>query len=252
MRSAFAIVAFAILFFIYNDFLFNTLLFGPRNSNFITYKVLCKISHVLNLGQSLCLEVSKFKVINTDLSGQFTMHIWSALVAGLVCAFPYVVWELWQFTKPALKLNELKKSRGIIWAVSFLFLLGVAFGYFIIVPLSINFLASYQLSPDIENYISMDSYISNVTTVTLMTGIVFELPVVIYFLSVLGIVTPTFLRTYRKHAVIIILLIAAIITPSPDVSSQLLVAFPLYLLFEISIFVSAMVVKQKLKTEKEF
>jgi sec-independent protein translocase protein TatC len=176
------------------------------------------------------------------------MHIWVSFVAGFILAAPYVLWEIWRFIKPALHEKERKYSKGVVFFSSLLFFSGVLFGYYVIVPLSINFLGSYQVSADVKNMIAMDSFVSTVTTITFASGIVFELPIVIYFLTQIGLMTPQFMRTYRKHAMVIILIVAAVITPSPDVTSQLLVAFPLYMLYELSIFVSMYVVK---KAEKE-
>lgn len=245
MRSAIAILSLAVFFFIYKDFLFDDIIFAPKYPDFWTYKQLCKVSELLHLGDSLCITQLDFKLINTDLSGQFTMHMWAAIVAGIVVGFPYLVWELWRFIKPALHEKELGYSKGIVSFTSLLFIMGVLFGYFIIVPLSINFLATYQISSAVENYISMESFISNVTTVSLASGVVFELPIVVYFLTKIGVMSPEFMRTYRRHAVVVILILAAIITPSPDITSQLLVALPLYVLYEISIFVSKYVSTKK-------
>ncbi len=247
VRSAIAILFFSILFFINKEFLFDDIIFAPKNPDFWTYRQLCELSHWLRLGDALCISIGEIKIINTDLSGQFTMHMWAALVAGLVLGFPYLAWEMWRFIKPALYDKEIKNTRGVVLAVSVLFVVGVLFGYYIIVPLSLNFLATYQITVAVENFISMDSFISNVTTVSLMSGVVFELPVVVYFLSLLGIMSPSFMRSYRRHAVVVILILAAIITPSPDVTSQMLVAIPLYVLYEASIFVSLFVEKDKAK-----
>jgi sec-independent protein translocase protein TatC len=247
VRAAAAILFFSVLFFINKEFLFDDIIFAPRNPDFWTYRALCDFSHWLHLGEALCISIQEIKIINTDLSGQFTMHMWAALVAGLVLGFPYLAWEMWRFIKPALYDKEIKNTRGVVLAVSILFVVGVLFGYYIIVPLSLNFLATYQITAAVENYISMDSFISNVTTVALMSGVVFELPVVVYFLSLLGIMSPSFMRNYRRHAVVVILIVAAIITPSPDVTSQMLVAIPLYVLYEASIFVSMYVEKDKAK-----
>jgi sec-independent protein translocase protein TatC len=247
VRAAAAILFFSVLFFINKEFLFDDIIFAPRNPDFWTYRALCDFSHWLHMGEALCISIQEIKIINTDLSGQFTMHMWAALVAGLVLGFPYLAWEMWRFIKPALYDKEIKNTRGVVLAVSILFVVGVLFGYYIIVPLSLNFLATYQITAAVENYISMDSFISNVTTVALMSGVVFELPVVVYFLSLLGIMSPSFMRNYRRHAVVVILIVAAIITPSPDVTSQMLVAIPLYVLYEASIFVSMYVEKDKAK-----
>ncbi|MBC7410960.1 MAG: twin-arginine translocase subunit TatC [Bacteroidia bacterium] len=247
VRAAAAILFFSVFFFINKEFLFDDIIFAPRNPDFWTYRALCDFSHWLHLGEALCISIQEIKIINTDLSGQFTMHMWAALVAGLVLGFPYLAWEMWRFIKPALYDKEIKNTRGVVLAVSILFVVGVLFGYYIIVPLSLNFLATYQITTAVQNYISMDSFISNVTTVALMSGVVFELPVVVYFLSLLGIMSPSFMRNYRRHAVVVILIVAAIITPSPDVTSQMLVAIPLYVLYEASIFVSMYVEKEKAK-----
>ena len=173
------------------------------------------------------------------------MHLWVSFITGLVAGAPYVLFEVWAFIRPALKQNEKKYTRGIVFFSSVLFFLGVLFGYYVIAPLSINFLAAYQVSAQIKNMVQMESFISTITTITLSAGIVFELPVVVYFLSKLGLMSADFMRKYRKHAVVVILVVAAIITPSPDITSQLLVAFPLYILYELSIFVSVFVQKQQ-------
>lgn len=195
----------------------------------------------------MCIREIPFKLINTELSGQFTTHMWISFIGGLIVGFPYVLWELWRFIKPALHEKERKNTTGFVFFASLLFITGVLFSYYIIVPLTINFLGSYQVSADVDNMISMSSYISTVTTLTLATGIVFELPIVVYFLTKFGIMTPDFMRKYRRHALVVILIVAALITPSPDISSQLLVAIPLYILYEFSIFVSSYVVKKQQK-----
>ena len=167
--------------------------------------------------------------------------MWVAFVVGFIIAFPYIVWELWRFIKPALNVKEQKYSKGIVSAVSFLFLLGLLFGYYIIAPMSINFLGNYQVSTEVQNQITLDSYISTITILSLSSGLVFELPMIVYFLSKLGVISPEFMRKYRKHAMVANLILAAFITPSPDVTSQMLVAIPLFLLYEFSIYVSKIV-----------
>jgi len=245
VRSAIAIVAFALLAFMNKEILFDKIILGSKSPDFLTYRVMCYLGN--RFGIDMCIKELPFTLINIDLSGQFTTHIYVAFMAGFVLAFPYFLWEIWRFIKPALKPREKKYSRGMVFFSSVLFLSGVGFGYFVISPLSINFLGSYQVSSMVANQISLDSFISSVTILTLATGVVFEMPIVIYFLSRIGLVTPLFLRTYRKHAMVVILIVAAFITPSPDVSSQILVALPLFLLYEISIWVSALVEKQKKK-----
>ena len=248
MRAVIAVLTLAIILFFYREIVFDNFLFAPKHPDFWTYRMLCLLSDYLDMGDALCIRELPFELINTELSGQFTMHIWVSFVAGFILAAPYVLWEIWRFIKPALHEKERKYSKGVVFFSTLLFFAGVLFGYYVIVPLSINFLGSYQVSADVKNMIAMDSFVSTVTTITFASGIVFELPIVIYFLTHIGLMTPQFMRTYRKHAMVIILIVAAVITPSPDVTSQLLVAFPLYLLYELSIFVCMYVVK---KAEKE-
>jgi sec-independent protein translocase protein TatC len=188
-----------------------------------------------------------FNLISIELSAQFTTHMWVAFIAGLILASPYVLWETWLFIKPALYEKERRYARGIVFYTSGLFLTGVLFGYYVITPMSVNFLGSYQVSEEVKNTITLDSFISTVTTLSLLTGLVFELPIVIYFLTKIGLMSPKFMRTYRRHAIVVILIIAAIITPTSDATTMLLVAIPLYVLYELSIMVSARVIKNKSK-----
>jgi len=248
VRSAIAIVLLALVAFLNTEILFDQIILGAKNPDFLTYRVLCQLSERFNV--DMCIREVPFILINIDISGQFTTHIYTSFIAGFILGFPYLIWELWRFIKPALSKKELNYSRGIVFFSSLLFLSGVLFGYYIISPLSINFLGSYQISAMVANQITLSSFISTVTMLTLSSGVVFELPVVIYFLSKIGIVTPSFLRTYRRHAMVIILIIAALITPSPDISSQILVAIPLFILYEIGIGVSAMVLRNKEKEAK--
>ena len=245
VRSAIAVIVLSITAFCYREIIFDSIIFAPKHPDFWTYRQMCKLSDLLGLGDALCIKTIPFELINTELSGQFTMHMWVALVVGLILAFPYVLWEIWRFIKPGLKPTEKKYTNGVVFFTTILFVIGVVFGYYIIAPLSINFLGSYQISADVKNMIEMDSFISTITTITLASGLVFELPIVVFFLTKIGIMSPAFMRKFRKHAVVVILIVAAVITPSPDVTSQLLVAFPLYFLYEISIFVSMYVVRKK-------
>jgi sec-independent protein translocase protein TatC len=239
VRVALAIVIFALLAFFNKEIIFDGIILAPKNADFWTYRMMCALSERFNL--DMCLEQVSFHVINLNLSGQFTTHMWIAFMSGFILAFPYFIWEIWTFVKPALSRHELRHSRGIVFFTSLLFMTGVAFGYFIITPLSVNFLGNYQVSSEISNSISMDSYINTVTVLSLSTGFVFELPMVVYFLSKLGVITPQFMRNHRKHAMVLNLIIAALITPSPDITSQMLVAVPLFLLYELSIHVSRIV-----------
>ncbi|HMR57756.1 MAG TPA: twin-arginine translocase subunit TatC, partial [Cyclobacteriaceae bacterium] len=214
----------------------------------ITFRWLCRLGEITGV-DGLCVTEIPMKLQSRFLMGQFTMQLTSSFVIGLCVAFPYVVWELWRFVSPGLYNREKKGSRGAVFYVSFLFLLGIAFGYFILSPMTIAFLANYTISDKIANEFDITSYVSTITALVLGSGLLFQLPVVIFFLTKVGIVTPKFLRHYRKHAVVIILITGAIITPSPDPLSQSLISVPLYILYEISIWISAMELRRKEKRE---
>jgi sec-independent protein translocase protein TatC len=247
VRSVSAIVVIALVVFFYKDFIFDDVLLAPKNQNFPTYRLLCFLSHQLNLGDALCIQTVPFELISIEMSAQFTTHMWVAFISGLILASPYVLWEAWSFIKPALYEKERRYARGIVFYTSALFLTGVLFGYYIITPMSVNFLGSYQVSAQVKNTITLDSFISTVTTLSLLTGLVFELPIVIYFLTKIGLMSPAFMKTYRKHAVVVILILSAVITPTSDATTMILVAVPLYVLYELSIIVSARVIKNKEK-----
>ncbi len=246
IRSVIAVLFFAIIAFIFKDIVFDVILLGPKDPNFPTYKALCAISQYLGLEDALCLKESPFTLMNITMSGQFSTHVTTSIFAGFIVAFPYVFWEFWRFIRPALHVNESTMARGIVFFSSVLFLLGVLFGYYVIAPLSVNFLGSYQVSSTVANQITLSSFISTVTTVSFANGIIFELPILVYFLTKIGLLTPEFMRVYRKHAIVVILILAAIITP-PDVTSQILVSLPLIVLYEISIKISARVIKNQKK-----
>lgn len=235
-RSSLVFFSFSILAFLNRSLIFDKIILAPKESTFITYKLLCQLGKYLNI-QSLCFEKSNIEIINLNLSGQFTTHVTTSFFAGLVASAPYIIWEIWRFIKPALYEKEKNHSKGAVLALSLLFLLGILFSYFLIVPLTLNFFGTYQVSGAIENQISLTSYISTVVSVTLSLGIVFELPVFIFFLTKVGLITPEFLERSRKYMLVVILTISAIITP-PDILSQILVGIPLYALFELSILVS--------------
>jgi sec-independent protein translocase protein TatC len=245
IRSLSAVSILSIVAFLNKKIIFDYILFAPKNPDFISNRFLCFAGKKFNIDY-LCINSSSLDLVNTKMSGQITTHITISLIAGLILASPYVFWELWRFVSPALYSRERKYTRGAVWVVTFLFITGILFGYYIIAPLTIYFLGSYSVSDQVKNLIEMSSYFSSVTSVILATGLVFELPVVIYFLSKIGFISSKFLKKYRKHAIIIILIIGAIITP-PDVFSQVLVSIPLYLLFEVSILVASRVEKAKNK-----
>lgn len=252
VRSALVIVGVTILAFVYYDFIFDQIVMGPKNPQFWTYRMMCLLAEKFSLGPDFCIKDIPFNIINTEMAGQFTLQMNSSLICGIVLGFPYLLWELWRFIKPALHENERKSAGGFVAWATLLFVLGVLFGYYIIAPLSVNFLAHYTVSEYIVNYISIDSYLSTVATLTLGTGIVFELPIVIYILSHFGIMTPKFMRNSRRYATVIILIIAAVVTPTPDLFTMFTVSFPLFLLYEISIIVSGRVENKRKQRELEF
>lgn len=240
VRSVIVVISLAVVVFCFPDFVFGKIIFGPMRLDFITYQLLCKLSDKLGGVQDLCVSKINFSLISNQLSGQFTNHMWISFLGGLILGMPYVLYEIWKFVRPALKNTETKPVRGFVVVSSVLFLIGVLFAYFIIVPLSVQFLGNYSITSDnfIQTLPTIDDYISLVSTLVLATGLVFEMPILVYFLTRLGIFSPAFMRKFRKHAVIVLLIAAAVITPSPDVTSQMLVFVPIYGLYEISIFVS--------------
>ena len=252
IRSAIAIIAVTIVVFLNKTFIFDVIIFGPKNSDFPTFRALCQLSDWLflqfpSLMQSkdvLCIGQETYELQNIAMSGQFMTHILVSVVGGIILAFPYVFWEIWRFIKPALQSTEKNYSRGVVFFTSLLFMLGVVFGYYIIVPLSVNFFITYNVSEQVINLPTLSTYISTVTTIVLACGIVFELPIMVYFLTKVGLVTPEILKKYRKHALIAALILSAIITP-PDVFSQLLVSVPILFLYEVSIFISRLIVKKE-------
>lgn len=247
IRSSFALITMALVAFFAKNLLFDVIIFGPKQPDFITYEVFCRISREISNTELFCLTEMPFKILNTKMAGQFSMHLWVSLIAGFILAFPYILWEVWRFIKPGLKPTERNYSRWILFFAGILFVLGVLFGYYLIVPLSLQFLGSYTISDEVNNLIDLLSYISTVSTVTLATGIIFELPVAVYFLAKTGLVTAEFMRTYRRHAIVLILILSAVITP-PDIASQILVAVPILVLYEISIKIAKRIEKNQAKS----
>jgi sec-independent protein translocase protein TatC len=247
VRSVLAILISAILFFIYIDEIFDVVIMGPTRNDFISYRILCNISHFFGMGDSLCMTPMTLNLQVTSISGTFMSSITIAIVGGLLMAIPFVFYEVWKFVRPALKSTELKYTRGIIFWVSFFFFLGAAFGYFMLAPFTFNFLSNYTIGAIgvIDYRPTLTDYLDTLIDITLGAGIAFELPMATWLLSKLGIITPTFLRNYRKYAYVVLLVLAAIITPSPDWGSQLIVVIPLVLLYEISILIAARVKKKQ-------
>ncbi|RQO67513.1 twin-arginine translocase subunit TatC [Pedobacter sp. KBW06] len=234
--------------FYYTDFIFNTIIMGPKNPNFWTYRMMCKLVEKFpSIGSDFCITKIDAKIINTEMAGQFTLQLNSCVMVGIILGIPYLLFELWLFVKPALHENERKSASGFVAFASFLFFLGILFGYYMICPLSINFLTNFTVSPEIQNTFTIDSYLSSVMTLTLGSGVIFQLPVIIYILSKLGIMTPAFMRASRRYSTVLILIVAAIVTPTADPYTMLIVALPLFLLYELSIYISANIERKKNK-----
>ncbi len=248
VRSALALFVIMIAAFLSKRFVIDTVLMGPQSPDFPTNDFLCRVSHWLLGNDSLCINKISLNMVNTALGGQFNLHMQISMVTGVVLAVPYLLWEIWRFVAPALTDYERHKSRMFVFAVSLCFFTGLLFGYFLIVPLSINFLSNYQASPDITNLIDIKSYLTTVLSVSVACAAVFQLPLLIYFLARMGIVTSAFLRKYRRHAIVLLTVVSAVITP-PDLFSLVLVVLPLYMLYELSIVLAARVERAKAREE---
>jgi sec-independent protein translocase protein TatC len=250
LRAVTAVLIFTVVAFIAKDFVFGVLILGPSKVDFLTYRVLCDIGNYLGI-PALCINELPFTIQSRQMTGQFSMHMTSSMVVGLIAAFPYLFYEVWRFISPGLYANEKNAARGAVFFVSFLFLSGASFGYFVLSPLSINFLANYQLDPTIANEFDITSYVSTLSMLVLASAIMFQLPVVVYFLSMSGLVTSKMLKSYRRHSIVVILIVSAIITP-PDVVSQLLIAMPILVLYEVGIVIAKRLEKKRALRDVEF
>ncbi|OEY71634.1 twin-arginine translocase subunit TatC [Salegentibacter salarius] len=244
IRAVIAIVVAGSIAFLLKGFIFDVLLFGPSRGDFFSYDMLCRISTSLGLDAGFCFDEMPFRIQSRTMGGQFSAHVWTSITAGFIIAFPYVIFQFWQFVAPAMHDNERKHAKGFILITSLLFFIGVVFGYYVVTPLSINFLGKYQVSEAVFNDFDLSSYIGLVRASVLASGLIFELPIVIYFLTRVGVVTPQFLKKYRKYALVIVLILSAIITP-PDIVSQIIVAIPVLILYEVSILISKVIYKQE-------
>lgn len=249
-RSALAIIIGAVVVGIYNKTFVQGVLMGPTHSTFPTYKLLCAIGEKIHV-KRLCMEGISVKMQSTTVSGQFSVFFNAVLIGGFIIAFPYVFLQFWNFAKPALTKKELRNTRGVIFWVSLLFFMGVLFGYFVIAPYTVNFFANFQLDENIENRWTITSYINTLVPLILGTGLAFQLPLAMYFLTKISIVSSAFLKKYRKHAYVIMLVVAGIITP-PDMLSQIIVTLPLVVLYEVSIVLAKRVEKAEKKEELEW
>jgi sec-independent protein translocase protein TatC len=246
VRSASAIFIIGILLFVFQKEVYEHFLLAHRKPDFITYQIFCDFFNLFGVDSTFCAVEFNDNLISLKPTQQLMNAIWSSFILGIILSFPYLVWELWRFISPGLTTKEVKSSKGFIFIASFLFFCGIAFSFYVIAPISIHFLYNYQISDLIQNNFTLDSHIGLVTNMLLGVSILFELPVLIYFLTKIGLVTPEFLKKYRKHALVVVLILAAIITP-PDIASQVIVAIPILILYEISIKVSKIVIKKQQK-----
>ena len=250
IRSVFAVVIIGSGAFLMKSFIFDTVIFGPSKMDFPTYRLFCDIATWLGFDSAFCADKLPFTIQSRQMGAQFSMHIWTSIWAGVILGFPYILYELWKFISPGLYEKERQNSRGFILIASFLFFTGVLFGYYVVAPLSINFLSTYQVSEIISNEFDIDSYVGNIKTSVLACGVLFELPIIIFFLTKVGIVTPDILKKYRKIALVVVLILSAVITP-PDVTSQIIVAVPVILLYQVSIYISGLVLRKEARKERK-
>jgi sec-independent protein translocase protein TatC len=250
LRAVTAVLIFTVVAFIAKDFVFGVLILGPSKVDFLTYRVLCDVGNYFGI-PALCINDLPFTIQSRQMTGQFSMHMTSSMVVGLIAAFPYLFYEVWRFISPGLYAKERNAARGAVFFVSFLFLSGALFGYYVLTPMSINFLANYQLDPSIANEFDITSYVSTLSMLVLASAIMFQLPVVVYFLSMSGLVTSKMLKSYRRHSIVVILIVSAIITP-PDVVSQLLIAMPILVLYEVGILIAKRLEKKRALRDAEF
>jgi sec-independent protein translocase protein TatC len=251
VRSAAVIIILAIAFFVYSEQVYDYFLLAHIQSDFITYQVFCDFFNFFGLDSDFChVSFSDKKLQSIEVTSQLMNSLWSSIILGIIVAFPYLLWEIWRFVAPGLTEKEIKNSRGFIFIASLLFFIGVWFSFYVIAPISVHFLYNFQISDNIVNSFTLQSHISLITNLLIGVSIIFELPLVIYFLTKIGLLTPQFLRKYRKHSLVIVLIIAAIITP-PDIASQIIVTIPIMILYEIGILVSQRVIKNQEKNAQK-
>jgi len=245
IRSSIAVFLISIFAFMMREFIFEVIILSPKDATFYTYQFLCSVSKQFGT-DGLCITEIPFIVQSRTMAGQFSAHIWTSITAGFILAFPFILWEIWKFIKPGLYPKERKNAKSFIIISSFLFFLGILFGYYVITPLSVNFLGAYRVADEVQNNIDLASYIGLLRASVLSAGLIFEMPIIIFFLTKMGLVTPEFLRKYRKYTLVLVLILAALITP-PDVISQVIVAIPMLILYEISITISKIIIRREKK-----
>lgn len=238
VRIAIVVILFATFIWVFQEWIMNNIFLSMRDKNFVSFRFLCSILGV-------CVEDTAVKMQSMTVSGQFNYAMMMSIMGGLVLSSPYIFYQIWSFVKPGLKINEIKAAKGIVFLVSLFFLLGIAFGYFVVAPLTITFFGSFHISKEIENNFTIGSYMGTIISTVFYTGLLFLLPIASFFLTHIGLITPTFLKKYRRHAIVVILIISAVITP-PDILSQIIVSIPIILLYEVGILFSKRAIKKRI------
>ena len=246
VRSASAIVLMASMVFIFREKVYRYFLLAHLETEFATYRFFCKAFKLIGISSDFCTVTFSDELKSLGPTDQLMNAIWASIILGLIVSFPYILWEFWRFIAPGLSKTEIKKSKGFIVTSSFLFFVGVLFSYYVILPMSVYFFYSFSVAKNVVNEFTLTKYMSLITNTLIGVSLMFELPVIIYFLSKLGLITPMFLKRYRKHALVLVLILSAIITP-PDVASQVIVTIPILLLYEVSIIVSKRIYKNQQK-----
>jgi sec-independent protein translocase protein TatC len=250
IRMTMGVVIVGVVAFLFKGFIFDTVILGPYQPDFPTYELFCRLSQMFGLDDSFCLTEPLFEIQSREMAGQFSAHLWTSIWAGFILGFPYLLYELWSFIGPGLYEKERNNAKGFIFIASLLFFTGVLFGYYVVSPLSVNFLGGYKVSDFVHNDIDLNSYIATIRTSVIACGLIFELPILIYFFTKIGLVNPEILKKYRKIALVLVLIVSAIITP-PDIASQIIVTIPIIILYQVSITISRIVLKREARKEKK-
>ena len=243
-RSVVVIFVLMLGLFSQKTWVFDTVLLGPKNPDFVSYRWLCSLGQALGQGQTWCVEAMPLQLVNLDLTGQLMQHLYVSFFGAVVLGFPYLVWETWRFLSPALRDREFYAARRLLLAVMLLFFGGCAFGYFVLAPMSILFLSNYSVSSQVINTVSLGSFVSTLTMTVLTAGVIFELPVLAYFLGLVGLINAPWMRRNRRYAVVANMVLAALLTPS-DIGGMLILAIPMILLYEMAIWVVAASARSK-------
>jgi len=237
VRIAIAVICVGVVIWIFQEWIMNHLFLSLKDKDFISFKLMCKYLNV-------CVEDTSVKMQSMTMSGQFNYAMTMCIMGGIIVSSPYIFYQIWAFVKPGLKQNELKAAKGLVFFVSLCFITGILFGYFVVAPLTVQFFSSFQISSSIENNFTISSYMGTVISTVFYTGLLFLLPIASFILAKIGLIDAAFLKKYRRHAIVVILILAAVITP-PDILSQIIVSIPIIGLYEIGILVAKRVEKKR-------